>query len=95
MFYLHVDDLAITGNDIRAFKDEISTFWPMEDLGISTCVVGIQISRIDTHYYALGQASMATSLFERFGMGDCKPASTPLPGGTKLRRATDEEAASF
>lgn len=90
MFYLHVDDLAITGNDIQAFKDEISTFWPMEDLGILTFVVGIQLSRINDHYYALGQESMATSLLERFGMGDFKPASTPLPGGTNLRKSKDE-----
>lgn len=38
---------------------------------------------------------MTLSILERFGMGDCKPASTPFPGGTKLRRATDEEAAAF
>lgn len=95
VFYLHVDDLEITGNAIQAFKQEISTYWPMEDLGVAHCVVGIQTTRVSKHHYTLGQHAMVKSLLARFGLADCKPALTPFPGGLKLSRSTDEEAASF
>lgn len=95
VFYLHVDDLAITGNNIPAFKTEISSFWPMEDLGVAHCVVGIQTARISQHHYAIGQQAMTISLLARFGMTTCKQASTPLPGGAKLTLSTPDEAIAF
>lgn len=95
VFYLHVDDLAITGHNISNFKTKISSFWPMEDLGIAHCVVGIQTARISTHHYAIGQEAMTTSLLARFGLSDSKPVSTPLPGGAKLTRSTVDESLSF
>lgn len=30
--YVHVDDMAITGNDILTFKETISSKWDMDDL---------------------------------------------------------------
>lgn len=95
VFYLHVDDLAITGNTIQVFKEEISSYWPMEDLGVAHCVVGIQTTKADRHHYTLGQQAMIHSLLARFGMSECKPASTPFPGGLKLSKSTDAEAADF
>lgn len=95
IFYLHVDDLAITGNNIQAFKDEISSFWPMEDLGLAHCVVGIQTSRLGPFHYSISQEAMTNSLLARFGLTNCKSASTPLPGGLKLTRSTNDEARDF
>lgn len=43
--YVHVDDMAITGNDILNFKKLISNKWDMDDLGLAKLVVGIEISR--------------------------------------------------
>lgn len=95
IFYLHVNDLAIIGNRITKFKKEISSFWPMEDLGLAHCVVGIQTTRFDTHHYTISQSAMTISLLARFGITHCKSASTPLPGGLKLTRSTDNEARAF
>lgn len=41
--YVHVDDMGITGNKIPTIKQSIAARWQMEDLGISHCIVGIQI----------------------------------------------------
>lgn len=93
--YVHVDDMAITGNEISELKKAIADKWEMEDLNISHCIVGIQICRTSEFSYAIGQPSMIESVLERFNMADCKPASTPLPQDTKLTRASDAEAYSF
>lgn len=43
--YVHVDYMAITGNEIESVKSRIANHWEMEDLGKASCVVGIQIRR--------------------------------------------------
>lgn len=63
----------------------------MEDLGLARMVVGIEISRLDTHSYALTQSKFAKTILARFDMTDSKPAATPLSPCVKLRKATDEE----
>lgn len=89
--YVHVDDLAITGNDINTFKNEISSKWEMDDPGITHTVVGIEIRRINTHQYSISQEKFAEAILARFKMSNCKPASTPLSPGMKLYRSTEEE----
>lgn len=93
--YVHVDDMAITGNEIEHIKDLITERWEMEDLGISHCIVGIQVSRTSKFGYAIDQQSMINSVLECFNMSTCKPASTPLPADTHLSRSSDAEAAAF
>lgn len=93
--YVHVDDLAITGNDIESFKLEISRKWEMEDLGLARVVVGIEVSRPSDHSYSLCQERFALAILERFGMLESKSASTPLSPNCKLMRSSDEEAATF
>lgn len=93
--YVHVEDLAITGNDIAHFKMEISEKWDMEDLGIAKTVVGIEFDRLGTHKYTLCQSRYAQAILERYEMTHVKPASTPLPAGLRLYKATDEEVAKF
>lgn len=89
--YVHVDDLAITGNDINKFKAEISAKWEMDDLGIAHTVVGIEITRLSSHQYSMSQKSFAEAILLRFSMQDCKPASTPLSPGMKLYSSTVED----
>lgn len=93
--YVHVDDMAITGNEIDSIKDCISSHWEMEDLGIASCVVGIQIRRPSKYEYSLGQPAMIESLLARFGMISCKPASTPFPPDLKLVQGEDQAVSSF
>ena len=93
--YVHVDDMAITGNNIDNFKQAISKKWDMDDLGIAKLVVGIEISRPDTHEYSICQSRYAEAVLKRFDMKNCRPASTPFPPGLKLYRASDHEVEEF
>lgn len=93
--YVHVDDMAITGNEIKEVKDSIANQWEMEDLGKASCVVGIQIRRQSTYHYSIGQPAMIESVLARFGMLDCKPASTPFPADLKLNKADDIAVSLF
>lgn len=93
--YVHVDDMAITGNEIESVKAAIAANWEMEDLGLAHCVVGIQIRRLSNFHYCIGQPAMIETVLTRFGMFNCKSASTPFPADLKLRKASPEEAALF
>lgn len=93
--YVHVDDMAITGNDIQTFKEEISSKWHMEDLGLAETVVGIQITRQSHLSYSINQRSLTLEVLKIFGMTEAKQASTPLPAGLKLYRCSDEEVKDF
>lgn len=93
--YVHVDDMGITGNDISAVKTSIASRCQMEDLGKAHCIVGIQLQHISPYHYCISQPAMITSILARFGMSQCRPASTPFPADLKLTRATDSEAAKF
>lgn len=93
--YVHVDDMAITGNDIVKFKEEISARWEMEDLGLATIVVGIEIKRIHETAYSISQSSYAENILARFNHEHAKPASTPFPPGLKLYRPDDSEIEEF
>lgn len=93
--YVHVEDLAITGNNIERFKSEVSSCWDMEDLGVAKLVVGIKFDRPSSHMYMLSQTRYALAVLERYDMSHAKPASTPFPPGLKLYRATDEQVEEF
>lgn len=93
--YVHVDDLAITGNDIPTFKDEISKKWEMEDLGLASVVVGIEIKGRGKFSYSISQSSYAETVLSRFNHENSKPASTPFPAGLKLYRPDDSEIEEF
>lgn len=67
----------------------------MEDLGVASCVVGIQIRRLSTYEYSIGQPAMIESLLARFGMLDCKSASTSFPADLKLTKGEDAAISSF
>lgn len=95
LIYLHVDDMAISGNNIARVKAALKLKWNMEDLGPAHCVVGIEIHSTKEGGYSLSQAAMIQTVLERFRVEDCKPASTPFPGGTKILRASDSEVLDF
>lgn len=95
VIYVHVDDMAVTGNDIATFKTEVSSRWEMEDLGLAQTVVGIQVTCISHLSYSITQASLGSTILERFNCLNLKPASTPFPGGFKLYRASDDEKTAF
>lgn len=82
--YVHVDDLTITGNDIVQFKEQISARWEMEDLGLPSTMVGIEIRREGEFACSICQASYALRVLQRFDSLNLKAASAPLPPDLKL-----------
>lgn len=92
LLYLHLDDMAITGNCISSFKEEVNTRWKMEDLGYAHQIVGIEIHRSEDGGYEINQPQMINSVVEKFRMTSSKPTSTPFPGGVKVYKSTDSEA---
>lgn len=95
LIYLHVDDMAITGDNIKTIKKTLNTKWRIEDLGPAHCVVGIEIHSTTSGGYSLSQPAMIQTVLERFRVEDCKPASTPFPGGIKITRASEAEVKEF
>lgn len=81
--YVHVDDMAITGTEMQSIQRLITKNLAMDDLGISHCVVGVQITPTRPTTYAIGQPFMIRSILARFGMTDFCPASTPPSCGSQ------------
>lgn len=75
LIYLHVDDMAITGDEIESIKSALQLRWRMEDLGPAHCVVGIEINSMENGGYSLSQPAMIQTVLERFKVEDCKPTS--------------------
>lgn len=89
--YIHVDDFAITGNDIKTFKDKLLSQWEMDDLGLARIVVGIEINRLNTHTYPISQQKFAKAILSRANMLNSKPASTPLSPYLKLYQSSEDD----
>lgn len=89
LVHLHVDDMAIMGDAINQFKEEVKLEQKMEDLGPAHKVVGIELQKLDYGSKEISQPSMINSLVEKFRMTDCRPTSTPFPRGVKVFKATE------
>lgn len=92
LVYLHVDDMAITGDAISQLKEEVKLKWKMEDSGPAHKVVGIEFLRKKDGSYEISQPLMITSVVDRFRIMDCRPTSTPFPGGVKVFNSTEAES---
>jgi hypothetical protein len=79
---LYVDDLLLACNDLKALtqlKANLITQFEMEDLGEAVFILGIEIKRNRaTRTLSIGQPAYISSLLERHGMTNCKPASVPM-----------------
>jgi Reverse transcriptase (RNA-dependent DNA polymerase)/GAG-pre-integrase domain len=93
--YVHVDDFAVTGTIIEPFIDEMKARFRMDDKGKIKFMLGVQFITEPSGDRLLSQAAFVETVLARFGMSDCKPASTPLPPGTQLRRGSDGDVAAF
>ena len=85
---LYVDDLIPASNSksmLHGEKAALQQRFEMKDLGEVHYCLGIQVKRDkDNKRMKLHQAQYLTSLLEKFGMQDCKPAATPVYQSTKL-----------
>ena len=83
-----VDDLIIFGKDmasINSLKAQLNEEYEMKDLGELKYFLGIQVRRDkERKIIHISQPEYIRTILGRYGMQDSKPASTPLPTGTRL-----------
>ncbi|MBW0464976.1 hypothetical protein O181_004691 [Austropuccinia psidii MF-1] len=92
--YIHVDDIAIFGADIKPFKREIASEFDIKDIGIADLFIGVKVTH-SPGYLLLDQQHFTKSLLNLYGMSSCKPASTPLLTNEHFSISTDKEVSSF
>ena len=66
----------------RSFKAAIGAAFKMKDLGAVTRFLGMDVQRDRSRHVtrvSLTSSRHIDDMLQRFGMQDCKPASTPLP----------------
>ena len=83
---VYVDDLIIAGNDLKTvtkFKDYLSDFFKMKDLGKAKYFLGIDIARGPQGMF-LTQRKYALDIVAEAGLLGCKPTSTPMEQNHKL-----------
>ncbi|GAB4822219.1 hypothetical protein N2152v2_009265 [Parachlorella kessleri] len=87
---LDVDDLLIFTSDSAALADtktKILDTFEARDLGPAASFLGMSIHRDRTaRTLSLAQGRLTKDLLEEYGLGDCKPLSTPLSAATKLTK---------
>ena len=83
---IYVDDIIISGNDkdgISATKSYLHSVFDIKDLGELKYFLGIEICRSPEGLF-LSQRKYTLDLLVETGMGDCRPAKTPLEEGYKV-----------
>ena len=81
--FVHVDDLVIMGPNVNFLKDKIKSRFEMEDMGECKYVLGMRVKRDRVNRtITLSQDRYAREILEEFGLLNCKPTLTPLPGNT-------------
>jgi len=77
-----VDDITLASQSesaIQFFITQLSQHFKFCDLGPTTQLLGIKIDRdCPKHSISLSQRQYCLDVFDRFGMADCKPISTPM-----------------
>jgi hypothetical protein len=95
---LYVDDLLLISNvlsRLQSIKAELSKRFEMKDLGEAQFILGLQIHRDRARRrLSLSQSQYVKTVLSRFNMQDCKPASTPMSTGIKLRRRSSQQRPS-
>lgn len=82
-----VDDLLVTSNDphlLRLVKIEIEGEFEIRDLGAAKQLLGLNIQQDDKILH-VNQCHYIANLLETYNMTDCKPISTPMEFGLKLK----------
>ena len=92
---IYVDDIVFTGSSesmMNEFKREMMQRYEMTDLGLLHHFLGMGVMQSDKCIF-IHQSKYARTLLEKFGLADCKPVSTPLIMGEKLRKEDGSELA--
>ncbi|KAE8224207.1 hypothetical protein CF319_g2861 [Tilletia indica] len=93
MLLVYVDDIIVAtpkGENIESVKKELLGLFKGTDLGPVHHVLGIRITRDrEAGTIFLDQERYAEEVLDRFGMGACKPAKTPMESKSQLRQARE------
>ncbi|MBW0490730.1 hypothetical protein O181_030445 [Austropuccinia psidii MF-1] len=92
--YVHVDDIAIFGSNLRKFKNKVSKEFDIKDVGPANLMLSIKVSH-SPKYVLLYQQHFTESLLDLYGMLDCNTVLTPLVPNKHVCPASEEEAALF
>ena len=96
VFFLgvHVDDIILADQNearIKEVKDSLSQKFNVKDLGKLHYFLGIQVNQDENGNVSVSQSSYTENVLRKFGMQDCKAASTPVDPSVKLTKASDED----
>ncbi|MBW0521419.1 hypothetical protein O181_061134 [Austropuccinia psidii MF-1] len=92
--YVHVDDIAIFGNEVDSFKRELGQDFESKDLGQANLLLEIKITH-SAEFVSLDQQHFTESLLDLYGMSNCKPVSTPLIPNNHLEESSESKAQEF
>lgn len=85
---IYVDDLLIAARNERPiieFGKKLAKRFTMKDLGKARYCLGIEIGQEDGKV-SMHQRGYTREILDRFGMSDCKPVTTPMDIGAKLKK---------
>ena len=94
---VHVDDCFCSYNSqalYHSFRQELEEHFDLSTSDDSNVYLGILVSRYADGAIALSQQPYILDTLARFGMSDCKPATSPYRSGVKMtvsQRPTTEE----
>ncbi|MBW0492435.1 hypothetical protein O181_032150 [Austropuccinia psidii MF-1] len=92
--YVHVDNIAIFGEDVGLFKKESSEEFDIKDVGTADFMLRVKIN-YSKDFVSLNQQKFAKSLLDLYGMSRCKAVSTPLPPHSHMGPPTNEDVIKF
>ncbi|MBW0508535.1 hypothetical protein O181_048250 [Austropuccinia psidii MF-1] len=92
--YVHVDDMAIFGQSLQSFKEQINKEFQIKDLGPADLLLGVKVNQ-SQNFITLNQQHFIKSLLHSYGMQECKIVSTPLVPNLHLGPATEDERKVF
>ncbi|XP_027338193.1 uncharacterized protein LOC113852144 [Abrus precatorius] len=85
---VYVDEILITGNSstfIQHFIHRLHLFYPLKDLGVLHCFLGLEVKPLTDNKLMLCQTKYITDLLDRLHMSNAKPIKTPLPSRCKFQ----------
>jgi len=91
---IYVDDILIASQNpkwIEKTKKALAEDFEVKDFGLAKRCLGLEIIQND-NVISLSQGSYTRELLMRFGMNECKPASTPSEVGAKLTKKEEISA---
>jgi hypothetical protein len=92
---VYVDDIIFGSDDdmlSQKFSKDMQSEFEMSLLGELNFFLGLQISQLDEGIF-ISQTKYIKEMLKKFGMEDCKPVSTPMVTGCKLRKDDESKEA--